>query len=48
MSSRIRHIAIIVPDAEEAAKFYERALGLGMNEPQAGHLRGRMSGLPPQ
>ena len=28
MSSRIRHIAIIVPDAEEAAKFYEHALGL--------------------
>jgi lactoylglutathione lyase len=28
MSSRIRHIAIIVPDAEEAAKFYEQALGL--------------------
>ena len=26
--SRIRHIAIIVPDAEEAAKFYEKALGL--------------------
>jgi lactoylglutathione lyase len=26
--SRIRHIAIIVPDAEEAAKFYEQALGL--------------------
>ena len=25
--SRIRHIAIIVPDAEEAAKFYEKALG---------------------
>jgi methylmalonyl-CoA/ethylmalonyl-CoA epimerase len=25
--SRIRHIAIIVPDAEEAAKFYEQALG---------------------
>jgi lactoylglutathione lyase len=28
MSSRIRHIAIIVPDAEEAARFYEQALGL--------------------
>jgi lactoylglutathione lyase len=28
MSSRIRHIAIIVPDAEEAAQFYEKALGL--------------------
>ena len=27
MASRIRHIAIIVPDAEEAAKFYEQALG---------------------
>jgi lactoylglutathione lyase len=27
MSSRIRHIAIIVPDAEEAAKFYEKAFG---------------------
>jgi lactoylglutathione lyase len=26
--SRIRHIAIIVPDAEEAATFYEQALGL--------------------
>jgi lactoylglutathione lyase len=26
--SRIRHIAIIVPDAEEAAKFYEQAFGL--------------------
>jgi lactoylglutathione lyase len=26
--SRIRHIAIIVPDAEEAAQFYEKALGL--------------------
>jgi len=26
--ARIRHIAIIVPDAEEAAKFYEKALGL--------------------
>ena len=25
--SRIRHIAIIVPDAEEAAKFYEQAFG---------------------
>src|SRR5258708_23378991 len=28
LMSRIRHIAIIVPDAEEAAKFYEKALGL--------------------
>ena len=27
MANRIRHIAIIVPDAEEAAKFYEQALG---------------------
>jgi lactoylglutathione lyase len=27
LMSRIRHIAIIVPDAEEAAKFYENALG---------------------
>ncbi len=27
MTSRIRHIAIIVPDAEEAAKFYEKAFG---------------------
>ena len=25
--SRIRHIAIIVPDAEEAAEFYEQAFG---------------------
>ena len=32
----------------EARAAYERALALGMNEPQAGHLRGRMSGLPPQ
>ena len=32
----------------EARAAYQRALGLGMNEPQAGHLRGRMSGLPPQ
>ncbi len=28
LMSRIRHIAIIVPDAEEAAQFYEKALGL--------------------
>jgi lactoylglutathione lyase len=27
MKSRIRHIAIIVPDAEEAARFYEKAFG---------------------
>ncbi len=27
MKSRIRHIAIIVPDAEEAAQFYEKAFG---------------------
>ena len=32
----------------EARAAYQRALDLGMNEPQAGHLRGRMSGLPPQ
>jgi RNA polymerase sigma factor (sigma-70 family) len=27
---------------------YEQALALGMNDPQAGHLRDRMSQLPPQ
>jgi lactoylglutathione lyase len=27
MKSRIRHIAIIVPDDEEAAQFYEKAFG---------------------
>ena len=32
----------------EARAAYEQALALGMNDPQAGHLRGRMSGLPPQ
>jgi predicted RNA polymerase sigma factor len=32
----------------EARAAYEQALALGMNEPQAGHVRGRMSGLPPQ
>jgi RNA polymerase sigma-70 factor (ECF subfamily) len=31
----------------EAREAYERALALGMSEPQAGHLRGRMSGLTP-
>jgi RNA polymerase sigma-70 factor (ECF subfamily) len=32
----------------EARAAYEQALALGMNDPQAGHLRGRMSQLPPQ
>jgi RNA polymerase sigma-70 factor (ECF subfamily) len=32
----------------EARAAYERALALGMSDPQAGHLRGRMSQLPPQ
>jgi RNA polymerase sigma-70 factor (ECF subfamily) len=32
----------------EARVAYERALALGMSDPQAGHLRGRMSRLPPQ
>ena len=32
----------------EARVAYERALALGMSDPQAGHLRGRMSRLPPR
>lgn len=34
--------------AAEARAAYERALALGMSDPQAGHLRGRMSRLPPR
>jgi len=28
MATRLRHIAIIVPDAEKAAKFFEQAFGM--------------------
>jgi RNA polymerase sigma-70 factor (ECF subfamily) len=34
--------------AAEARVAYERALALGMSDPQAGYLRGRMSRLPPR
>jgi RNA polymerase sigma-70 factor (ECF subfamily) len=34
--------------AADARVAYERALALGMSDPQAGYLRGRMSRLPPR
>jgi RNA polymerase sigma-70 factor (ECF subfamily) len=34
--------------AADARVAYERALALGMGDPQAGHLRRRMSRLPPR